>query len=146
MNKFLSLILIALLCAFTVPASATDLSYSSLVPQTGDNELVLLHKSQVSVGKLANGNLASNITASGTTSVAAAVLERVVINTAGSADSVAIVKSGTVTLGTLTTSAQGSLMYNLALLPIHSGTAALTGTLNVIVTGTTAPNLTLSYR
>ena len=126
-----------LVLLFTIPARATDLSYSSLVPQTSDNDLILLHKSQVSVGKLANGNLVSNITASGTNSVTAVVLERIVVNTAGSADSAAILKSGSTTLATLSTGAQASIAYNVVI---------ASGTLTVISSGTTAPNLTLSYR
>ena len=136
-KNILGSILAILLFTIVVPvvmhpahAAAGDLSYTKLKPQSGDDPLIAAHRAAVAS---APGNYKA-ISTSGTTSVAAAALDRLIVNTAGSSDSKIVITDGTNALATVSTAAQAALTYSAAL---------TTGTVNIVVTGTTAPNLTV---
>lgn len=120
-------------------AFAEDLSYSPLIPQAGDTELVIQHKAQVSQAKLANGDNFANVTTSGTAAVVVATgtgtLQSLIINTAQAASGV-VIKTGTTTIATVDTASKGQLHYNVR----------FTEGLSVIVSGTAAPDLTFTWR
>lgn len=137
-NLFSSFALAVLFAAFApivapATASAGDLSYATLTPQTGDSDLVMKNKSTLAAAPKLN----ANITATGTTSVAAVVLDRVIVNTAGSADSKVVLTDGTAAIASVSTSSQVALNY---------GVALTSGSLKAVTTGTTAANVTVTYR
>jgi len=127
--------IIALLSGFAVPAAhAGDLSYLTLVPQTGDSDLVMRNKFNLQSAPKLN----SYITASGTLALAPAVVfDKVVIGTAGSSDSKVIIQDGTNAIATISTASQAVLSVN---------TVITSGSMVVITSGSTAPKLTVIYR
>lgn len=125
----------ALLLALTLGAGAGDLSYTSPI-QANESSLTVVNKQAVA---LVNGGSFRNITTNTTTVVksASGVLERIVVNTAGSSATVTIydntAASGT-KIGTASANAQGLLTYN-----AHFATG-----LTIVTTG--APDITVVYR
>ena len=130
--KHLSSLLMAVALAAAVPVFAGDLSYTTLVPQTGDTELVIAHKHSL--------NLAprkwSNVTTSGTIAIPAVMLDRVVINSPGTASQV-VLTDGTTAIATLATTGQASLPFGIVL---------ASGTLTSVTSGSAPANLTITYR
>jgi hypothetical protein len=122
--------LVALL--WTPKARAADLSYSTLTPQTGDTDLQIAHKGAIATAP----RLWTNLTTSGTFTVAAATLDRVIVGTSGTTSQV-VLKDGTNTIATATTTTQIALPFSLAL---------SSGTLTAITTGGAPANLTITYR
>ncbi|GEM_PF-4744948 len=115
---------------------ATDLNttFSSLKPQTNDTELVIAHKQAISAAPSAY----SYISTTGTTTVTSInAITRVVIGTAGTADSSLILKDGTTTLATVSTAAQASIPIDAVL---------TTGTLKLISSGTTGALITATTK
>ena len=139
MKTKISFILLTLTAA-ACSAFAEDLSYSPLIPQAGDTELVIQHKAQVSQAKLANGDSFANVITSGTAPIVIATgagsLQSLIVNT-GQANSSVVVKSGTNIVATVATATSGVMLrYNVR----------FTDGLSVIVTGTDAPDLTFTWR
>ncbi len=139
--KFLH-IAAALVLAVLMPVlPAATLSYSPLVPQTGDSDLVIHNKAAVAQTQLAAGNSFRNITTATTTAVkaSAGVLVSITVNTAGAGSTITLydntAASGT-KIATLTSAAQTTLIYNVAF---------STGLTAVTASGTPA-DITVSYR
>jgi hypothetical protein len=134
-HPFLLAAAITLAALITGPLStlAADLTYPTLVPQAGDQDVQIQHKQALDVAP----KVYSSIAATGTTSLACASLDRITIGTAGSADSKLVLTDGTNAVATISTAAQSSLPFNIVI---------TTGTLNIVATGTTAPKVTVSYR
>lgn len=87
---------------------------------------------------ISTGATYSYISSTGTTAITSAnILDRILIGTAGTADSSITLKDGTNAFATVSTSAQASL-------PL--GVTVTTGSLSVISSGTTGAKLTVSYR
>jgi Flp pilus assembly pilin Flp len=166
---------LAIGCAVAVPqAVAGDLTYSTLAPQTGDTDLVIKNKqavtlyqtyltatssqpaevqaaahalavsstsastAAVALAAAYAGDSVANISATGTSSVVGTVLRRLVINKAGSADSqIVLTGTGGAAIGTVSAGAQGALEY---------GVLITGGTLTLVTTGTTAPNVSVGYK
>jgi hypothetical protein len=137
---FSLLLIVAFLAAFLsvpTPAPAADLTYSTPL-QTGDSELEISHKHAAAV---VNGNSYANITSSTTTVVksGSGVLDRIVVNTAGSTHVLTIYDntagSGT-KIGTASANAQGTLHFNVRF---------ATG-LTIVSSGGTPADVTVSYR
>lgn len=133
LTRFISaLVLVAALGA----AMATDLTYTSL-PQKEDQEIVIQHKAAVAQAQLSYGGSYSLLSATGTTAVStnAVTLDRIVINTAGSADSVLLVKTGGTNVASISTASARDANYGIR----------LSGGLTTVVTGGTAANVTVTY-
>lgn len=140
-NKSL-LFALSFLLAMLGMIQAATLSYSPLVPQTGDSALIISNKAAVAQTRLAAGNSFVNITTATTTVVKASggILERVVINTVGAGSTITLydnasAASGT-KIGTLTSALQASLSYNVA---FSNGLVAVTAS-------GTAADVTFVYR
>jgi len=140
-NKSIAFLLTAMLAMVGILGAAT-LSYSPLVPQTGDSALVISNKAAVAQARLAAGNSFLNVTTAATTVVkaSAGVLERICVNTVGAGSTITLydnasAASGT-KIGTLTSAIQGSLTYNVA---FSNGLVAVTAS------GTPA-DITFVYR
>lgn len=121
------------------PARATDTSLSYTTPiQTSDTPLVIEHKQAVAQ---VNGNSYANITTATTTTVksGAGVLDKIVVNSAGSGSTITIYDntagSGT-KIGTATGAAQTTLTYN-----VHFSTG-----LTIVTASGSAADITVSYR
>ncbi|MDD5349499.1 MAG: hypothetical protein PHQ12_04735 [Chthoniobacteraceae bacterium] len=128
--KLFSLFTAAILATVVAPAFAGDLAYPTLVPQTADTELVIAHKSVLAQAP----RRSINITTTGTTSVPAAMFDRLIVNTAGTASSV-VLTDGTTAIASATTTAQTWLPFGIVL---------SSGTLTAVTTGTA--NITITFR
>jgi len=130
-------------------AAAADLTYTTLVPQTGDDPMVIGHKQAVAQGQLAQGNLFAYIATSGTNaavtnsvSTNSVVLDRIIVNNPGTnaaATLTLVTGTGTnaVTVGVIGKLASPvTLPYNMRL---PSGLSVVSG-------GTNSPDVTVSYR
>ena len=142
-------LVLACLVLLTLPRlGATDLTYTTLVPQTGDDPMVIGHKQAVAQGQLAQGNTYAHIATSGTNALVtnsvstnSVLLDRLVINNPGSAAATLTLVTGTgtnaVTVGVVgAQAAPVTLPYNVR----------LPAGLSVVATGTNAPDVTVSYR
>lgn len=119
-----------------------SLTYSPLVPQTGDSDLIINHKAAVAHCNLAAGNSYANITTSTTTVVKASpgVLDRVVINTVGTTGSITIYDNASAGSGTKIATADSTALSGTTL----SYNVAAANGITIVTTG--APNITVSYR
>lgn len=142
-SRIFTAFLIAVFFQATIPARAADLDtaagYTTLVPQSGDSELIIAHRVGVAQARLGNGNSYANITTNTTTTVktGAGILDKIQINTAGTTSTITIYDSLTATgtkIGTASGNAQAGLSYNIR----------FTTGLTIVTTG--APDLTVSYR
>lgn len=137
--KTFKLLIIATLVAtvaalLAAAAKAADLDYTTVVPQAGDTELVIAHK----LALAQSPTLYRAIATTGTTTLTGvAELRRIVVGTAGSADSAIVVTDGTTALASVTTAAQADLTL---------GVVIGTGTVKIVNTGTTSGTLTIGYR
>jgi hypothetical protein len=132
------LIVMSALTIMVTLGFAATMTYST-PPLTTDNELTLTHKQQAA---LASGNAFSNVSTATTTTVktGAGVLDRLVINKAGTGTTIVIydntAASGT-KIATLTSTAQTTLHYNIRF---------TTGLTIVTDAGSGAADVTVSYR
>jgi uncharacterized protein (AIM24 family) len=126
---------LALLALGAIAARATDLTYTTPIA-TGDSPLVMANK-QAAVA--VNGDAFHNLTGNATTTVktGSGVLERIVINTAGTSSTITVYDntagSGT-KIATASGNAQTVLSYNVRF---------ATG-LTIVTTG--SPDVTVGYR
>ena len=120
---------------------AATLSYSPLVPQTGDSALIISNKAAVSQARLAAGSSYTHITTAATTVVksGAGVLARINVNTLGSGSTMTIydntAASGTV-IAVMTSALQTSQTFDVAF---------ATGC-TIVTSGGTAADLTVVWR
>ncbi|MDP3851969.1 MAG: hypothetical protein Q8Q59_15815 [Luteolibacter sp.] len=139
-HKFL--FFITALLAMIGMLHAVTLSYSPLVPQTGDTPTVIANKAAVSQARLAAGCSYANVTTATTTVVkaSAGVLERIVINTLGAGSTITLYDNASAASGTkiatLTSAIQNSITYNVA---FANGLVAVTAS-------GTAADVTFVYR
>jgi hypothetical protein len=126
MTKLILSICAALALVFAVALGAP--------PSVPTGAVVINGKTVFPTASILSTGTATNITATGTNSIAATALTRVVIATSATGASI-ILQDGTNTFSTATTTAQGVLEY---------GASLTTGTLRVITTGSS--NLTLITR
>jgi F0F1-type ATP synthase membrane subunit c/vacuolar-type H+-ATPase subunit K len=139
--KKIILLAVALAVAVTglSTAQAQDLTYSTRI-QTGDSALVRDNKANVAITRLEFGNSALNITANGTNNITnSAVVERLVVGTAGATSAVVIsdVAGGaTNVIATIGTTNQNTFSLGVR----------ISGVLRAVTTGGTPANVTLIYR
>lgn len=136
-SKFLAgLILLSILAV----AFAADLTYTTLVPQTGDSELVMRNKQAVAIGQIGQGCSYTRLATAATNAIATnVVLERVIVNTSGNVSTLTLYdvsSTATNTIAVATTTAQTTLHYGIR----------VPNTLRVAATGTTNADLTFVYR
>jgi hypothetical protein len=130
----LGLFVIAGICA------ASTLTYSPLAPQTGDSDLIIAHKAAVAQTSLAGGNSFAHISTATTTVVKASpgVLDKIQVNTVGSASTITIYDNASAGSGTVIASGVGT-----SLVTFNYNVATANG-ITIVTTGT--PDITVSYR
>jgi hypothetical protein len=133
--KLIRTVTLALLAFGLAAARATDLSYSTPI-STGDSPLVMANKQAAAA---VNGDSYHNLTGNATTTVksGSGVLDRIVVNTAGTSSTVTVYDN-TAGSGTKIATASGNAQVVLSY-GVHFATG-----LTIVTTG--SPDITVSYR